>query len=97
MPVRQKTLRTCPQGHKYYKSSDCPVCPSCEAEKKPADGFLSKLGSPARNALVKADISTLEKLSNYSEEDLLQLHGLGPASLPKLRAALTEKGLKFRS
>ncbi len=28
------TLRVCPKGHKYYKSSDCPTCPVCESHRK---------------------------------------------------------------
>src|SRR3954453_24228501 len=39
----KKTLRTCPRGHKYYKSSDCPTCPICEEANKPSEGFLSLL------------------------------------------------------
>lgn len=92
----EKTLRTCEKGHEYYKSSDCPTCPTCEKEKKPKTGFLSLLSSPARNALQHHGIHTIEELSNYSEKEILKLHGMGPASLPKLRAALEEKGLSFK-
>ncbi|SCC04837.1 RNA polymerase alpha subunit C-terminal domain-containing protein [Bacillus wiedmannii] len=92
----EKTLRTCEQGHEYYKSSDCPTCPDCEKEKKPKTGFLSLLSSPARNALQHHGIHTIEELSKYSEKEILKLHGMGPASLPKLRKALEEKGLSFK-
>ena len=35
MPAKTKgSKRVCPNGHTYYKSSDCPVCPICENEKK---------------------------------------------------------------
>lgn len=44
-------LRTCPKGHKYYKSTDCPTCPICEQEHKPHNSFLSLLVAPARRAL----------------------------------------------
>ncbi|PEP21266.1 RNA polymerase alpha subunit C-terminal domain-containing protein [Bacillus wiedmannii] len=92
----EKTLRTCEQGHEYYKSSDCPTCPDCEKEKKPKTGFLSLLSSPARNALQHHGIHTIEELSKYSEKEILKLHGMGPASLPKLRKALEESGLSFK-
>ncbi|PEU30333.1 hypothetical protein CN526_04065 [Bacillus wiedmannii] len=92
----EKTLRTCEQGHEYYKSSDCPTCPDCEKEKKPKTGFLSLLSSPARNALEHHGIHMIEELSKYSEKEILKLHGMGPASLPKLRNALEEKGLSFK-
>ncbi|MGP4040094.1 RNA polymerase alpha subunit C-terminal domain-containing protein [Gracilibacillus sp. D59] len=90
-------IRICDNGHKYYKSSDCPVCPICEQERKPGSGFLSLLSAPARRALENNGITTLEQLSTYSEKEILKLHGMGPASIPKLRAALEEYGLSFRN
>ncbi|MCI4056138.1 RNA polymerase alpha subunit C-terminal domain-containing protein [Bacillus cereus] len=90
------TLRTCEQGHEYYKSSDCPTCPVCEKERKPKEGFLSLLSAPARRALEHRGIHTVEELSKYSEKEILKLHGMGPASLPKLRKALEESGLSFK-
>ena len=89
-------LRVCDKGHKYYKSSDCPVCPVCEKERKPGTGFLASIPAPARRALESKGINTLSRLSKFSEQELLQLHGLGPGSLPKLRKALKEKGYSFR-
>ncbi|KAA6480361.1 RNA polymerase alpha subunit C-terminal domain-containing protein [Bacillus sp. AC79A.1] len=94
--VTEKKLRTCEKGHEYYKSSDCPTCPTCEKEKKPKTGFLSLLSSPARNALEHHGIHTIEELSKYSEKEILKLHGMGPASMPKLRKALEERGLSFK-
>lgn len=94
---KQKTLRICERGHRFYKSSDCATCPTCEKEKKPQEGFLSLLSSPARRALVEyLGIDTLDKLSNYSEKEILKLHGMGKASMPILRKALAEKGLSFK-
>ncbi|EJV77321.1 MULTISPECIES: RNA polymerase alpha subunit C-terminal domain-containing protein [Bacillus] len=94
--VTEKTLRACEQGHEYYKSSDCPTCPTCEKERKPKKGFLSLLSAPARRALEHHGIQTVEELSKYSEKEILKLHGMGPASLPKLRQALEESGLSFK-
>ncbi|HDR4906661.1 TPA: RNA polymerase alpha subunit C-terminal domain-containing protein [Bacillus cereus] len=94
--VTEKTLRTCEQGHEYYKSSDCPTCPICEKERKPKGGFLSLLSAPARRALEHRGIQTVEELSKYSEKEILKLHGMGPASLSKLRKALEESGLSFK-
>lgn len=89
-------IRICSKGHKYYRSSDCPVCPICERERKPAAEFLAAIPGPARRALEREGINSLIKLSEYSEEKLLELHGMGPATIPKLRKALKEKGLAFR-
>ena len=96
MPTIRVKVRTCPNGHQYYKSSDCPVCPICEKEGKPEAGFLNGLGAPARRALERAGIKTLEQLSTYSEKELLALHGFGPGSLPKLRQTLQVQGLSFK-
>ena len=93
----QKTLRTCSKGHPYYKSGDCPTCPVCEEERKPKDGFLSLLSSPARRALEHNGITSLKQLSGFSEKEILKLHGLGKASIPKLKEALKEKGLSFKT
>jgi DNA-directed RNA polymerase alpha subunit len=93
---KQKTLRTCSKGHQYYKSSECPTCPICEEERKPKDGFLSILSAPARRALEREGITSLEKLSKYSEKEILKFHGMGPGSIPKLKAALAEKGLGLK-
>lgn len=96
MATTKKTLRTCPNGHQYYKSTDCPTCPICEGAKKPGDGFLALMGAPARRALEGAGIYTEKELSRWTEKELLKLHGFGKASLPKLREALEAKGLSFR-
>ena len=96
MPAARKTLRTCKQGHQYYKSSDCPVCPVCEAERKPSTDFLAMLSAPARRALESKGILTLEQLACNSEEEILELHGVGKTAIPKLQTALSAVGLSFR-
>lgn len=68
------SLRTCRKGHQYYKTSDCPTCPICEAQRKPKEGFLSLLAAPARRALENKGITSLEQLSKFSEKEILQLH-----------------------
>jgi hypothetical protein len=96
MPVSTKTLRTCKNGHQYYKSTDCPTCPICEAEKKAKDGWLSLLSAPAQRALGGIGVKTLKQLSKYSEKEILALHGMGLASIPTLRRVLKEEGLEFK-
>jgi DNA-directed RNA polymerase alpha subunit len=97
MASPKKTLRICPQGHTFYKSSDCPTCPTCEADTKPETGFLSKLSNPARSALEAKGITTLTELATYSEREILKLHGMGPRSIPTLRKALMDVGLSFKN
>lgn len=92
----QKSLKTCRQGHQYYKTSDCPTCPMCENERKPKVGFLSLLAAPARRALETKGIKNLKQLSKFSESEILQLHGMGKSSLPILRDALKKEKLSFK-
>ena len=89
-------LRSCEKGHLYKKSSDCPTCPVCEAERQPKHGFLSPLAAPARRALENAGILTLQSLSEHTEEEILSLHGMGKSSIPKLKKALDQEGLSFK-
>ena len=89
-------LKICRNGHEYSKSSDCPVCPVCEKDRKPAAGFLAKISAPARRALDREGINSPVKLSKYTTQELLQLHGIGPGTIPKFEQALKENGLSFR-
>jgi len=63
---------------------------------KPDSGFLSLLSNPARKALEHHGITTLQKLSAFTEREILRLHGMGPRSMPMLRDALHAKGLTFK-
>jgi len=91
-----KNKRICAKGHTYFKTSDCPVCPICEEERKPTTGFLADLPAPARRALENKGITTLQQLAALSKKEMLALHGMGPASIPKLSDALSKAGLAFK-
>lgn len=91
----KKNLRTCKNGHQYYKSSDCPTCPICEEARKPKDGFFALLAAPAQRALENVNIKTLKQLSKYSESDILKLHGIGKTAIPILKIELEKAGLTF--
>jgi hypothetical protein len=60
-------------------------------------GLPAGLSAPARRALARAGIVSLRTLSTYSERNILQLHGVGPSSIPKLKAALVSAGLSFKA
>ncbi|MCR9014875.1 hypothetical protein [Aquiflexum gelatinilyticum] len=90
-------FKTCPKGHRFYKTSDCPVCPECEKTKKQPSGWISKLAAPARRALENQGISELSILAKYKESEILKLHGIGPSSIPILRQALSDEGLNFNT
>jgi predicted RecB family nuclease len=93
----QPHLKTCENGHTFYKSSDCPVCPVCEAARKPKDHFLSQIAAPARRALENHGITSLQELAVFSEQEVLGWHGMGKSTLPKLHKLLAEAGLTFNN
>jgi predicted RecB family nuclease len=93
---KAKTIRVCPEGHRYEKSTDCPTCPVCEAARKPSDGFFAGLGAPAIRALENAGITTVTLLSKKTKKEILKLHGMGPSSIPKLEQKLKAAGLGFK-
>jgi hypothetical protein len=96
---REEESKVCARGHKFYKSSDCPVCPKCwpgyYREGNKGD-FPDRLVAPALRALLNAKITNLAQLSGFTESQILELHGMGPSSMPKLRKALKEQGLSFK-
>jgi predicted Fe-Mo cluster-binding NifX family protein len=57
---------------------------------------LPPLGKPALNALHAAGIRSLAKVATHTEAELLALHGVGPSTIPRLRAALQANGLRFK-
>ena len=72
-----------------------------DTTKEPAESLSDTLrfpflSAPARRALEREGIHTLTQLSQYTEKDILALHGVGPSSLPKMRAALKNEKLTFR-
>ncbi len=88
--------RICKKGHHYFKSSDCPTCPICEAERKSEAGVFTVLAAPARRALENNGIFSLGDLAKYSEKEILAFHGMGKVSLPLLRKLLSDNGLSFK-
>lgn len=59
-------------------------------------GDFPKIGSPATRALEAAGYTRLKQLTNVTESELAQLHGMGPKALGLLRDALKAQGLSFK-
>ena len=77
----EKNQKKCKNGHTYFKSSSCPICPICEKRRVSTVPFLNLFPAPARRALEKAGITTIVSLKAQTPEALLKLHGFGPSSL----------------
>jgi predicted Fe-Mo cluster-binding NifX family protein len=58
---------------------------------------IPKIGAPATRALEYAGVRSLEELADWSEQDLLALHGMGPRAVAILREHLASEGLAFKS
>jgi hypothetical protein len=61
-----------------------------------SESDLPKLAAPAQRALARAGITKLEQLTEVTEAELLQLHGMGKNAINILRGALSALGLSFR-
>lgn len=60
--------------------------PICTDRHVVSNDFLKGvIAMPARRALEKEKIDSLEKLSDYSESELLQFHGFGKNTMQKLK------------
>jgi hypothetical protein len=91
------SIKKCLNGHTFEKTSSCPVCPICSAEEmsEKYGEVFPKIGAPALRALDGAGITQLSQLANYTEKELLDLHGFGPRALRLLKEKMDEVGLSF--
>ena len=60
------------------------------------DELFDFLPAPAVRALKSAGIASFKKLATWSEADLMELHGLGPGSVPKIKRKLKSLGLELK-
>ncbi|AOV06465.1 hypothetical protein [Sporosarcina ureilytica] len=56
---------------------------------------LPKLAKPALRALAGAGISKLDDLAKYREEEVMELHGMGPKAMAVLQQAMEENSVPF--
>lgn len=61
----------------------------------PDNDLPDNIGRPARNALANVGIHRLEQLTEFSETEIKQLHGVGPKAVGILRSTLAAHGLSF--
>ncbi len=57
---------------------------------------LPRIGAPAARALAALGISYLEQLLDWSTEELLAVHGIGPRAIEIIDDALAEHGWRLR-
>jgi hypothetical protein len=56
---------------------------------------LPSIGKPATRALAALGMTTLEGVAKLSEQELRDLHGVGPKAVDLLCKALADSGLHF--
>jgi uncharacterized protein YdhG (YjbR/CyaY superfamily) len=64
--------------------------------RKEDESIFGKISAPALRALAHVKINTLKDLSKWTEKELLQLHGIGPSTIPTLKEVLRTKKLSFK-
>jgi DNA-directed RNA polymerase alpha subunit len=94
---RLKTTRHCVNEHEFIKSSDCFVCPKCEKNKLINNLFLKQFSAPARRALEKLDINSIQDVCNYKEKEITNTHGIGPKAMEIIKTLLKEHNISFKS
>jgi hypothetical protein len=57
---------------------------------------IPELAAPARRALDKAGVRSLDDVATLREIDLRSMHGIGDTAIERLRGALAAVGLAFR-
>jgi hypothetical protein len=71
--------------------------PICTDRHVVSNDFLKGIiAMPARRALEKEKIDSLEKLSDYSENELLQFHGFGKNTMQKLKVYMKNNDAFFK-
>ena len=93
--AKRSLIKTCPEGHRFRRSSDCEVCPVC-AKAHGIDFFITGLSAPARRALIHHGIKDYKTLSAFTEKELLSWHGIGPAAIPPIQKALLAAGFGLK-
>jgi len=61
----------------------------------PPHDFPAGVAKPALRALASVGITRLDHCAKWTEDDLSQLHGVGPNALALIRTALTQTGRSF--
>ncbi|KMQ68903.1 hypothetical protein ACM39_06355 [Chryseobacterium sp. FH2] len=61
------------------------------------DFLRGVIAMSARRALEKEKINSLEKLSDYSEKEIMELHGFGKNAMEKLKIYMKENQVSFKN
>ncbi|NML57580.1 helix-hairpin-helix domain-containing protein [Chryseobacterium cheonjiense] len=71
------------------------ICAVSHAEQ--GNFLIGIIPVPARRSLEKEKIDSLEKLSEYSEKEIRQMHGFGKNAMEKLRIHMMKNNMYFKN
>lgn len=93
-----RILKICSRGHKFYKSSDCPVCPVCWVGyyKNLKKTDIPKTAAPALRALLSKGIRKMSDLGKFTEKEVANLHGMGPKAMGILKQEMRKRKITFK-
>jgi DNA-directed RNA polymerase alpha subunit len=57
---------------------------------------FGKLAKPAQRALANAGITAIDQLKDWTEADLMKLHGFGKNGLEKLKTEMATANVNFK-
>jgi DNA-directed RNA polymerase alpha subunit len=58
---------------------------------------IPKISGPFNDALGAAGITSLEQLCEWTEKELLKLHGVGAKGIRMLKEVMAEKGMSLKA
>ena len=58
--------------------------------------LLNHLARPAQRAVLSTGVTTLEQLSNMTEDEIYNLHGIGKNAMKTIYATLRENSLSLK-
>lgn len=69
----------------------------CHDKHQVLDKFRDlNISMPAKRALEREGINSVQELAGFSEEQLLSLHGLGKTAIPQIKQDLRTLGLELK-
>jgi DNA-directed RNA polymerase alpha subunit len=63
---------------------------------KKTDALPPKMGKPAERALAHAGIQSLTDLSRFTEQEILNLHGIGKKAMTIMQQAMAANKISFK-
>jgi large subunit ribosomal protein L21 len=78
------------------KAEETPKAETKKPATKSAGGLPEGLDKPVTEALEDAGLTTLAKVADKTEDEILELKGIGPKAVETLAEALEAEGLSFK-